>query len=106
MYLKINNKKVEIIEYTKFWEKFKSLKFNLKLLDYGIKICNKRGINTYFFCQNVDIIFTDKNDIIKYIYSDVCSERSIIKVKKYNIYIFPLHIANYFNIGDKIKIRL
>lgn len=105
MYLKVMDQKIKIIELTKFWDKFKSLKFVLEPIDYGIKISNKRCISTYFFCQSVDIIFTDKNDTIKYIYKDVISERNIIKIKKYNIYLLPLNIGKHFNIGDKLKIK-
>ena len=36
MYLKINNKKIKIKELNTFKEKFKSLKFNLHTIDYGI----------------------------------------------------------------------
>ena len=42
MYLKINNKKIKILEYTKFKDRFKSFKFYLKNIDFGIKLPNKK----------------------------------------------------------------
>ena len=51
MYLKLKNKKLKINEYTKFKERFKSFKFYLKEMNYGIKLPNKKLANTYFFCQ-------------------------------------------------------
>ena len=55
MYLKINNKKITIYEYISFKDKFKSFKFYLDPINFGIKISNKKYANTYFFCQRVDI---------------------------------------------------
>ena len=57
MYLRVKNKKIEIKEYKKFSDRFKSLKFYLKNLDFGIKLPNKKLANTTFFCQRVDICF-------------------------------------------------
>ena len=63
MYLRVKNKKIEIKEYKKFSDRFKSLKFYLKNLDFGIKLPNKKLANTTFFCQRVDICFTDNDKL-------------------------------------------
>ena len=63
MFLKLKNKRIEIVELNKFNEKFKSFKFYLNKIDYGIRI-KKKHYNTYFFCQRVDICVTDKNNTI------------------------------------------
>lgn len=105
MYIKINNQKIEIKEYTKFIDRFKSLKFILDKVDYGIKLPNKRRATTTFFCQRVDICFTDKNDKIMYLYKDVKSEKRIIKIRARNIYYLPLNTAKHLKIGEKFPLK-
>ena len=86
MYLKLNNKKIEVYELTTFWERFKGLKFNLQKLDYILKYPNKFGFSTIFICQNIDIIETDKNDKVLYIHKNIKTRKiylSQIKSKKY-----------------------
>ena len=104
MYLKIKNKKIKILKYTKFKDRFKSLKFHLNEIDFGIKMPNKRIANTYFFCQRVDICFTDKDDNILYLCDNLKSEKFIIKFNAKNVYYFPKGTNKYLNIGDKIKL--
>lgn len=104
MHIKIKNKKINIIEYTKLIDRFKSLKFVLDKIDYGIKIPNKKKATTYFFCQPVDICFTDKEDKILYTYEKVKSEKRIIKLKANNIYYLPLGTCKELQVGDKLKI--
>ena len=104
MYLKIRYKKIEIREYTKFIDRFKSFKFYLKKINFGIKLPKKKIANTYFFCQRIDICFTDNNDKILYLYENVKSEKIIIKLKAKNIYFLPLGTCKYLNIGNKLNI--
>ncbi len=105
MYLKCDNKKIPIKEYNTIKEKIKSLKFVLKPLDYGIKIPNKRIWNTYFFCQKVDILITDKEEkIIKKI-ENTRSEKLGLLGKKRNIYYLPQNTIKQYKIGDKINIK-
>lgn len=105
MYLKVNKKKIEIKEYTKFIDRFKSLKFILEKIDYGIKIPNKKKASTYFFCQRVDICFTDKEDKIIYLAENVKSEKRIIKLKSKNIYYLPLNTSKYLEIGKILELN-
>lgn len=104
MYLKINNKKIEIKEYKKFIDRFKSLKFVLERINYGIKIPNKKKASTYFFCQRVDICFTNKDEIIIALFENVKTEKRIFKFKAKNIYYLPLETCKFLKIGDKLKI--
>ena len=103
MYLKIKNKKIEIIECTSRIERFKSLKFVLEKIDYGIKISNKKIVNTYFFCQRVDICITDKDNKIIALYENLKSEKLLIKWNSYNIYYLPLNTVKYLKINDYLK---
>lgn len=101
MYLIINNKKLKIEELTTFKQKFKSLKFNFIQIDKAIKLTNKKLINTYFFCQKVDLVVTNKNEIIIYKEEKVPTEKMYFPKKNTkNIYFLPLNTAKYLNIGD------
>ena len=104
MYLKIKNKKIDIIELTKFSERFKGLKFVLEKLDYGVYFPNKRWISTNFLCQNIDIALTDKNNIIISLMENVRSEKYIFKFRTKNIYFLPLDTVKYLQIGKKIPV--
>ena len=103
MYIKINNKNIEIIECNTFKERFKSLKFILEPITYGIKIPNKRLISTYFFCQKVDIMVTDHDNKIIKLYENMKSEKKIFLLKKYNIYYLPLNTVKYLKLNDIIN---
>lgn len=104
MYLKLKNKKLKINEYTKFKERFKSFKFYLKEMNYGIKLPNKKLANTYFFCQRVDICFTDKDDIIIKLIDNVRSEKLHLKLKAKNVYFLPVGTNKSLQLGQKIKL--
>ena len=105
MYLRVKNKKIEIKEYKKFSDRFKSLKFYLKNLDFGIKLPNKKLANTTFFCQRVDICFTDRDDKILYLYENVKTEKRFFKFKAYNVYYLPLNTCSELKIGDKLNVK-
>ena len=104
MYLKLKNKKLKINEYTKFKERFKSFKFYLKEMNFGIKLPNKKLANTYFFCQRVDICFTDKDDIIIKLLDNVRSEKLHLKLKAKNVYFLPVGTNKNLQLGQKIKL--
>jgi len=91
-----------IYEYNKFSERFKSLRFVLDKIDYGIKLPRKKLACTYFFCQRVDICFTDKFDKILYLYANVKTEKRIIKFKAKNVYFLPLNTVKELSVGDKL----
>lgn len=95
MYIKVNNKKLEIKDCTTFKDRFKSLKFYLEELDFGIRMPKKKRISTYFFCQNVDICVTDKNNNIIGLFENVKSEKRRIMFKAYYIYYLPLGTCKY-----------
>lgn len=105
MYLKVNKKKYKIVELTKFWDRFKSLKFNLDTLDYVVKFPHKKFVSTDFICQSLDIILTDKEENILYMYPDFGTEKYIFpKRKVYNVYFCPLGTCHNYEVGSKLKI--
>lgn len=93
---------MKIKEANTFIEKFKGLMFT-KDFDYILKIkCN--GIHTFFMKTNIDVILTDKNDKILYIYRNVKPWR-IILPKKNVTYTYETKV-NYLNnikVGGQIK---
>ena len=105
MYLKCPKKEIEIKELNSIKEQYKSLKFVLEPITYGIKIPNKRSWSTYFFCQRVDIIITNQEEEIIKIIEKVKSEKRGILWKKYNIYYLPLNTAKNYKVGEKLKFK-
>lgn len=105
MYLQIKRKKIKIIELTKFWDRFKGLKFVLEPITYGIKFPKKKFVTTNFLCQKIDIVLTDKNDNILYMYNNMNTEKYIFpKRKVYNVYFLPLNTAKDLQINTKLNI--
>lgn len=106
MYLKVNNKKIRINKLTNFFDRIKSLRFILEKIDYGLLFPKKHGITTVFLCQKIDIIMTDKENKILYIYKNVKSEKYFFPRRKvYNIFFLPLKTADNFNKGDIIELN-
>ena len=70
---------MEIKEAKTFFQKFKGLMFQ-KDFNYILKIkCN--GVHTFFMQENNDIILTDKNHKILYIYKNVKPNKIIMPKK-------------------------
>lgn len=104
MYIKVNNNKLNIVQLISFWERLRSLKFVFEPINYGVKLSNKKYADTYLFCQKVDIVMTDKDNNILYMYENVKTEKRILfKRKVFNIYYLPLGSVSSLNIGDKLK---
>ena len=105
MYLQVKNKKIKIIELTGFWNRFKGLKFVLEPIDYGIKFSKKKFVTTNFLCQKIDIVLTDKEDNILYMYKKMNTEKYIFpKRKVYNVYFLPLNTVKNLKLNTKLKI--
>ena len=107
MHIKINRKKIPIYIKTTFKDKLVSLRFKLDEINYGLCFPKKRRINTYLFCQQIDIIMTDKNNKILNIFKNASSE-NFYKGQKgtYYTYIFPLGVSDYYVQGDILDVVL
>lgn len=106
MYLSIKRKKIEIIELNSFFSRLKGLKFVFEPIDYGVLFPKKKGITTIFLCQKIDIVMTNKENKILYIYTSVKSEKYFLpKLKVYNIYFLPLGTGENLEIGDTLYLR-
>ena len=104
MYLRINNKKLEVKELLTLKDKIKSLRFNLYKIDYGIRRNNKKLASTYMFCQRVDICFTNKENVIIALYENVKSEKRYFKFRSKYIYYLPLNTVKHLKVGEKLMI--
>lgn len=91
---------MKIKECNSFFDKFIGLMFK-KNFDYALKIrCN--GIHTFFMLEPIDVVLTDKNGYILYVYYNLKPNRIILPKKNvYYTYEFPSGIK-MFSIGDKI----
>lgn len=105
MYLKIKGKKIEINECNTFKSRFKSFKFYLEKIDHGLYFPNKKTANTYFFCQKVDICFTDSKGKILFLYKNVRSEKMIFKFKAKNLFYLPAGCSDNLDIGEVLSIH-
>ncbi len=92
---------IKIKEMYGFWQNFIGL-MGKKNINYGIKLkCN--GIHTFFMKMPIDVIVTDKNNIILHIWHHVKPWKIILPKKNvYYTYEFPINKVNY-KVGDKIK---
>ena len=105
IYIKIKNKKMKINDLITFGERMKGLRLRLDPIQVGVRYAKKMGINTYFLCQNVDIIMTDKDHKILYLYPNIRSEKIIFpKRKVYYIYELPTGSATTLKVGDTLAI--
>ena len=105
MYLNIKNKKTEIKKYDTFKDRFKSFRFYLEPIDFGIWFPNKKLASTYFFCQRVDICFTDENLKVLAIYNNIKSEKRKFKFKSKNIFYLPVGTCSELKVGDTLNIK-
>ena len=102
-WIEINKKKIKIQTLTSFKERIKSFRFILKPIKEGLYFPKKHGINTYFFCQNVDVIMTNQDNEVLFIYPNLRSEKIILPKRKVkNIYLLPLKSCNNVKKGDFI----
>lgn len=105
MYLKINGIKLNVKVCSDFKSRFKSLKFYLNEIDFALYFPKRKLASTYFFCQRVDICFTDADNKIIYLAKNVRSEKFYFKLKSKGFYIFPVGACNFLKIGDKINLQ-
>ena len=93
MNLVLKNNKIKL----KFCDNFKD-----KLLGFMFKKNIKcalrfkcKAIHTFFMRENIDIIITDKNNKILYIYKKKKKNRILIKLKSYYFYELPSNSNTY-----------
>lgn len=103
----VNGKnKIKFRTVTKFFDRFKSFRFYLYQVEEGLCFPKKKMINTYFICQKLDIIVTDKENKILAIYPSIKTEKIIRpRLKAYYIYLLPLGSSKGLKKNDILKIK-
>ena len=88
----INNKEINLVDANTFYKKLKGLMFK-KNINYCLRI-KTNSIHTFFMKENIDVIMTDKNNNVLYIFNNLNKNKIIIKPNVYYTYEFP---CNYIN---------
>ncbi len=105
-YIIIRKKKIKIKTLSSFKDRVKSIRLVLDTIDEGYYFPKKKGINTYFFCQMVNVYQVDENNKILYFYLNCKTEKFIFRKKKVkSIFILPISVNDYYKVGDVIKIE-
>lgn len=82
------------------------LMFQKKAIDFGLCFPHCNSIHTFFMRQNIDVIMTDKNNKILYIYKNLKPWKIILPKKHiYYTYELPINKFNY-KIGDTLEILI
>ena len=99
-----NQKSIEVKYCRNLFSRFKGFMFK-KNIDCCLCFPKCNSIHTIFMIKSINVIMTDKDYNILYIYKKLKPFR-IILPKKDVYYTFELPINSFnFNIGEKIKIK-
>lgn len=105
MYIKVKNRKIQLVEANTFWERLKGLKFVLGPLKYGVRFPNKKSSNTYFLFEKIDVILTDKDEKILYLIECLGTEKKVRRKKGVcNTYFVPRETVKDLMVGDTLKL--
>lgn len=100
--LDYKDKKLNIKICNKFTSRLLGLMFK-KNFDYGLCFPKCSSIHTFFMKKNIDVIMTDKNFNIIYIYKNLSPNKIILPKKKiYYTFEIPTDCFN-FKLNNNIK---
>lgn len=103
MYIIKDNTKIKIIICNNFFNRFLGFMFR-KNINYGLCFPKCNSIHTFFMKKSIDVIMTDKNYKIIYIFNDV-KPNKIILPKKNVYYTFEISSNKFsFKLNEKIKL--
>ena len=104
MYIIKDNVKLKIKPCNNMFNRFLGLMFK-KNICYGLCFPKCNSIHTFFMRIPIDVIMTDKNYNILYIFNNL-KPNKIILPKKNVYYTFELPINKFrFNINEKLKVK-
>ena len=104
MYILKDSIKLKIKVCNNIFNRFLGLMFK-KNIDYGLCFPKCNSIHTFFMKIPIDVIMTDKNYNILYIFNNL-KPNKIILPKKNIYYTFELPINKFkFNINEKLKVE-
>lgn len=97
----INN--IKINKCVSFKDRLIGLMFK-KNINYGLYFPNCNSIHTFFMLDEIDVIMTDKNNKILYLYKKLKPFRIVLPKKGVkNIYELPKNSINNLKINDIFK---
>ena len=103
MVLAKNSISLNIKIYNTFFKRLIGLMFKKKIT-YGICFPKCNSIHTFFMKKNIDVIMTDKDYKILYIFNNL-KPNKIILPKKGVFYTFELPANKFkFNLNEKLKL--
>ena len=102
MKLIIDNKEIELVNCNTFFTRLKGFMFT-KNINYGLCFPKCNSIHTIFMFKPIDVIMTDKDYNVLYIFKNVKPYRIILPKKNvYYTFEFPINKLD-FKINEKIK---
>lgn len=85
----VDNKDFDLIDCKSFYSRLKGLMF-VKSFDYCLLFKKCSSIHTFFMYRNIDVVMTDVDNNVLYVYKDLKPFRIIFpKHGVYNTYEFP-----------------
>ena len=99
----VNENKIKLEIANTFLKKLKGFMFK-RNIDYCIRF-KTNSIHTFFMKEPIDVVMTDKNNKVLYIFKNIKKNKIIIKKNVYFTYEFPNNFINNLNIGNKLIIK-
>lgn len=103
MYIIKNNNKLNIKVCNNVFNRFLGLMFK-KYINYGLCFPRCNSIHTFFMLEPIDVIMTDKDYNILYVFNNL-KPNKVILPKKNVYYTFELPI-NKFNFKEKENVKV
>lgn len=89
MYVLIDKKKYSLIDCVSFYDRFKGLMFT-RDFDYCMRFSHCNSIHTFFMSVCIDVVMTDKDNNVLYVFKNVSPFRVILPKKNvFNVYELP-----------------
>lgn len=106
MKVEINRRSIPIHILTNRWDRIKGYMWKLDPIKEGLCYPKKRYFSTYFYCQNIDLVMTDKNYKVLYLYPNLRSEKRILfKRKVYYTFVLPVGSCQNLKISDILDVK-
>ena len=82
-------KKYSLVDCTSFYSRFKGLMFT-RDFDFCMRFSRCNSIHTFFMVTNIDVVMTDKDNNVLFIFKNVKPWRVILPKKNvFNVYELP-----------------
>jgi len=98
----LNNKQIKLQIANTFFKKLKGFMFK-KNINYCIRF-KTNSIHTFFMKEKIDIVMTDRNNKVLYIFKNLEKNKIIIKKDTYFTYEFPNNFIENISVGDILEI--